>query len=215
MKALERILIAFLLAVLIAVAIEFFFLFRALAHEVPAVDKTLIAVQAVEVNTTRTEAELAGLLNATRHIALDEQKAQQDQLAAVQQLAARSSRLVDDADVAVKEFGDSAQALGAIGPSVEAAVGGLQADSHDTLEASQDLLRQATADLADSSIHESLNNVDSATANVAQATATAAHAMQTVDDTVSAEAKIILAPASKVKRAALFAASILGHLLGI
>ena len=74
---------------------------RAARVLVPKLDATLISVQAIETNTTRTEAELSGLLNETRHIATDERAAQQDQLMMVKQLSTKVYMLVDDADAAV------------------------------------------------------------------------------------------------------------------
>lgn len=112
----------------------------------------LQSVQAVELNTTRTEAELAGLANQTRHLSMQTAKAELD-------LVARAGIVLDSANVAVIKLGDAAQSLGTVGPTVSDAIKQLQVDTHATLENSQVLLAAATTDLDDPAIHEIMLNL--------------------------------------------------------
>src|SRR6202043_2435548 len=105
------------------------------------------SVQAIETNTTRTEAELAGLFNTTRHIALDEHKSQAQQLADVHALTVSASKLLDDADVSVKQLGKAAQNLDTVGPAVTSAVQNTSKQLQDTLGMSQNMMKAATLDL--------------------------------------------------------------------
>lgn len=129
------------------------------------------SIQAIESNTTRTEAELAGLLDQTRHIAMDERKAQQRQLADVHSLTSKAGKLLDDADVSVQQLGESAKSLSGVGPAVMDAVNDTSQQVESTLAVSQSMMKAATLDLLDPNIQKSLDNISSATAYVASTTA--------------------------------------------
>jgi hypothetical protein len=174
----------------------------------PQVAATLASVQAIETNTTRTEAELAGLLNETRHIAIDERAAQQAQLAQVADIGRRTRILLDDADNAVK-------AVGTMAPAVRDSVSGISVDAHATAIASQSLLTAATADLSDPAIRQSEADAAVAARNLAIASQQTAMAMTDLHAALDHEIAVIERPVSKVKAAALFTASIFQHLLGL
>jgi len=137
---------------------------KAMLVLVPHLDATLISVQGIETNTTRTEAELSGLLNETRHIAIDEHKAQQDQLMMVQQLSTKVYMLINDADAAV-------QNLGEVAPNLTDSIKFTTNDIHKTMVSSQELLQAATKQMSDPSISKALDNVDMASMHTANATA--------------------------------------------
>jgi hypothetical protein len=138
---------------------------------VPKVSKALDNIQAMETNTTRTEAELAGLLDITRHIALDEKKAQQQQLADIHTLTIKGGKLLDDADDSVKKLGDAADSLNTLSPAVVAAIQDNSVQLQDTLGMGQNMLKAATLDLLDPNIQKSMDNIQSATNYAANSTA--------------------------------------------
>ena len=129
---------------------------------IPKLSASLDSIQAIETNTTRTKAELAGLLNETRHIAIDERKAQADQLKAVSGIAIRTNALLDAATTAVNRISD-------VSPHVEAAVDSIGLDVHETLLASQETLQAATSDLNAPELRDTMVKLD-ATVTAAQAT---------------------------------------------
>lgn len=114
-------------------------------------DASLADLHAMETNTTRTEAEMAGLLNASRH----------DMLTAAEKavLLDRTKRILDDADASVRQLGAAAEQLGGVSPAVTEAVTGVALDSHE-------LLGAATADLQDPALRGAAANVQAATAQL-------------------------------------------------
>jgi hypothetical protein len=125
------------------------------------------SIQAIELNTTRTEAEMAGLLNAERHSVVD-QKRVFDSAASTfdsvnvtvrsinDTLIPRMVAVLDSADTAVAGVGDSARVVG------------LDADS--LVEKVGPLLEAATSDLTDPAIHGTLANVKGITADMHEET---------------------------------------------
>jgi len=81
----------------------------------------LASIQAIETNTTRTEAEMAGLLNASRHDMLTQ--------AEKAQLLRKANAILDDADTAVKGANDD---LAKVGRDLDTG-GTLLADSDNSL----------------------------------------------------------------------------------
>lgn len=141
---------------------------------------TLSSIQNIETNTTRTEAEMAGLLNTTRHIALEEQKAQQQQLQTVQELSTKAYALLDDADQTIKSVGE-------IPPTVAEAIKSTSEDLHLTLYSSQRLMESATDDLSSPSIKGTMENMQDATKNTASATQNLADTTKDIKDYVHRE----------------------------
>jgi hypothetical protein len=187
----------------------------------PKIGAALASVQAIETNTTRTEAEMSGLLNTARHVALDERAAEEKQLAAVDGLAARSAKLLDDADAAVGHLNASAVQLGTIGATTNDAIAGIAADAHDsllsvnaTLGAGQETLKAATADLADPSLKAGIEQVGPAIANLAATSKETAGAAADIHQVTTYEAKQIMAPVSKIKAIALVATRFVGRFFG-
>lgn len=162
-------------------------LVRDLRGVIPKVNKTLQdtqvalqSVQAIETNTTRTEAEMAGLLNTTRHIAIEEQKAQALQLQTLQELSTKAYALLDDADQTVKSVGE-------IPPTVAEAIKSTSEDIHLTLYSSQRLMEAATDDLSSPSIKTTMENMQDATKNTASATQNLADTTKDIKDYVHRE----------------------------
>ena len=102
-------------------------------------------MQTIETNTTRTEAELAGLLNTTRHIALSERDQEAKQFVAVQQLSTDAFQLVNDADAAVKNLGD-------VAPNLTESIQHMTSDVHNTMVSSQALMGAATLTISSPAI---------------------------------------------------------------
>jgi hypothetical protein len=183
-------------------------------HEfMPHAEAALAGVQAIEVNTTRTEAEMSGLLNTVRHIALDERAQANTQLAAARDLTSRGSRLLDDADAAVRHLDASAVELGTIAPVTNEAIKGIAADAHETLGAGTETLKAASTDLADPALKDAIVQVDTSAQNAATATSEAAGTMKSIHRGVDYEVAMIVKPASKVKTTVLVIASALGNFL--
>ena len=140
MRYLEAACLAALLAVLILAGAVLWQVHQAM----PGVKAAIGSVQSIELNTTRTEAEMAGLLNTTRQIAISERAAQRQQLAQVQALAVQSALLLNDADRAVEQLGAAARKFGDLAPAVQAvltttdgSIGGIASDVHATMVSSQ------------------------------------------------------------------------------
>jgi hypothetical protein len=180
----------------------------------PKAGAALDTVQAIETNTTRTEAEMSGLLNETRHIAKDEREAEAKQLARADALSARAETFLIDADVTMKHLNASAVQLGTIGVTTNNAIAGIAADTHITLGETQKVLAAATSDLADPALKQSLARIADSSENLAIATKEASGAMADVHRVTTYEAQQIMAPISKVKAAALLSARLVGRFFG-
>jgi hypothetical protein len=179
----------------------------------PHMEAALAGVQAIETNTTRTEAEMSGVLNTVRHIALDERASENAQIAAAQGLTSRGSKLLDDADVAVRHLDASAVELGTVAPVTNEAIRGIAADAHITLGAGTGTLDAATADLKDPGLKDAIVQLDTSAQNAATATSEAAGTMKSIHEGVDYEVAMIMKPGSKVKTTVLVIASALGNFL--
>lgn len=160
-------------------------------------------VQGIELNTTRTEAEMAGLLNQSRHVAMIT-------AAQEQQLITRTDRLLDDVDTGVVN-------ISAIAPAathdLEQLEGVIQ-DSRVLLEASTATVANANTDLSDPHIPDLLSQADTSAKNLTAATGSAAHALGTADIVVTQEAKQLLSVPTKVETVAHVALRCVGWFLG-
>jgi len=142
---------------------------------VPRIDKTLqdadaamVAVVGIQRDTTRTEAEMAGLLNQTRRSMLT--------AAQEQQLVSNANRVLADADRAVQQFGDAAQSLGTAGPAVAETVRNIGGDSHDVLAASLQGAEALTTDLQQPEIKAAADAMERAAESTAETARNAADA---------------------------------------
>lgn len=180
-KAIRDISVIITLCCVVCVAVESGLLIHDMRGRLPvtqqALNNSLNSMQAIELNTTRTEAEMAGLLNVVRHIALQEQKDQQTQLAQFQLLTAKSVTLLGDADTTVKQLGYTAKSLDDIAPKAQMLLSSIQVDSHSTFLASNQLLDTAREDITTLDIQrtagymaQSAKNTSVATANIADTT---------------------------------------------
>ena len=143
-------------------------------------DTALANLQAVELNTTRTEAEMAGLLNTTRHIALKEREAQEEQLHAIQLVAIKAYNVLDDADQTIKQ-------VGAVAPVLAESIQDTTEDVQLTLKSTQKLLEATTDDVSSPAIKNTMERVEEASKNTAEATANVAAATQDIRDYVHRE----------------------------
>lgn len=148
----------------------------------------------IELETQRTEAEMAGLLNQTRHSMLTApEKAE---------LLGKANAILDDADAAVKET------------NLDLVKVGRDLDTADRVLADSDAFvgtAQVSVGRLDETlvpVAESMQKLDVTMSDIA---ATAADGRMVADHYT----KIILAPASKVKSATLFLASVAGRVLRI
>jgi len=122
----------------------------------------LAHVQAIETDTQRTEAEMAGLLNQTRHSMMTPVE--------TKELVDRAANLMDNANLATIRLGEAADSLRGIAPTMQGAIQQVAADSHNTMAASQALMTVATGDLNDPAIKASIGNVET----ISEETATTA-----------------------------------------
>lgn len=146
----------------------------------PATLTMMQNIQAIETNTTRTEAEMAGLLNTTRHIAIAEEKAQEQQIQSVQELTTKAYALLDDADQTVKGMGE-------ISPAVAEAIKSTSEDLHSTLYSSQRLMESATDDISSPSIKGTMDNLQEASKNTATTTQNIADTTKDIKEYVHRE----------------------------
>ena len=164
----------------------------------------LASVRAIELNTTRTEAEMAGLLNQTRHSMMTP--------AQTKELVDKAAKAMEDADVSIQKLGEAAASLEAIAPSTQGAVQQIAEDTHDTMQATQAMIGAATKDLADTNIQSTMISVRETAQATASATAhldaTAAD-LQKVADEWSAPVKGFW------KRLKLFAFEVAGPLASV
>lgn len=143
-------------------------------------DTALSNVQAIELNTTRTEAELSGLLNTTRHIAMQERQSQAEQLRAMQTLMVKGYMVLDDLDQTVKQ-------VGAVAPVVSESIQDVSQDVQLTLRSSQKLLEATTDDLSSPAIKLSMERVQDAAQHTAETTQNLADATKDIKDYVHRE----------------------------
>jgi hypothetical protein len=176
----------------------------------PKAAAALDSVQSIETNTTRTEAEMTGLLNTVRHVAMDYHAAETKQLANMEALSSRAETLLIDADRTMKHLDASALQLQVIGSTTNEAVAKIAFDTHGTLIATQETLQAATADLSDPTLKQSLARIGEASANLAEATKQAAGAAADVHKVTTYEARQIMAPVSKAKAIALITVRLVG-----
>lgn len=173
----------------------------------PKVSKALDSVQAIETNTTRTEAELSGLLNTTRHIAEQERASQVEQLRQVSVLILRAQTVLTDVDAAVKSANADEQRLGVVLEQASASIARTSDDTHV-------LLSNAAQSVDPAPIREAMTNIVTSTRNVAATTADAQASMATVRKGIEFEVKALMAPPRKVKWLAEEAARMVGKFLG-
>jgi hypothetical protein len=119
-------------------------------------------VHNIQVDTTRTEAEMAGLLNATRHSMLTP--------AQTKELVDRAANLMDNANLSVIRLGEAADSLRGIPPTVQGAIQQIAQDAHNTMTSGKTMLDAAAADLSDPAIKQSIENVQEASKQTAAAT---------------------------------------------
>ena len=163
MITLLRVVLVPVLAALFVLLLYSIRLVRHLDAETGVMDGALKSVQAIETNTTRTEAELSGLLNTTRHIAIDERNAQDKQLETVQELSTKTYSLLDDADNMVKQVSN-------LVPILADSIKNTTDDARVTMYSSQRLMEAATDDLSGPAIKDTLASIQDSSKNTAEVT---------------------------------------------
>jgi hypothetical protein len=170
-------------------------------------DQALSDVHAIEVNTTRTEAELAGLLNSTRHIAETERAAAVQQSKSIQELIGHADQVLQDVDHTVLAAGSDEAQLQQLLVQSTASINNITQDTHTVLV-------NAAATLDPAPIQASLANVVQSTEHINQATQDAAATMVDVRKGVEYELGELTKPVKKVKVVGEEAVRILGKFLG-
>lgn len=166
-------------------------------------DGALDDVHNIELETQRTEAEMAGLLNQSRHAMLTE--AQQ------KALVASTQRVLADSDTSVVKLGSAIDSLSQIAPAVTLSVDQMGADAHGLLGASTEAVNAARDDFTSPELKDALIQVDASAKNTAAVTGEAAGTMKKVHEGVDYEVALLEKPASKVKLIILTMASALGN----
>lgn len=184
----------------------------------PKISKALDSVQAIETNTTRTEAELAGLLNVSRQIALNERSASAEQIKQIDLISRQTAALIEHADATVTDLDAAAKQTLAGAAQDEADVSTLLRQSTTSLrqvgDSSVTLLSSATTAIDVEDAHKAMADVATSTQNLAAATGDAAAAMATVRHGVEVEVAQLTAPPRKIKWLAEEAARIVGKFFG-
>jgi hypothetical protein len=123
----------------------------------------LLDIHAIQTDTTRTEAEMAGLLNQTRHSMMTP--------AQTAELVGEASQLIRSATAATDEMGAAANSLKGIAPTAEGAISQLADDSHAAMiEATADL-RDPSIQLTTAGLARTAENTAETTKNLADTTA--------------------------------------------
>lgn len=128
-------------------------------------DAAMQELSAIQVDTTRTEAEMAGLLNQTRKSMMTP--------AQTKELVDRAANVMDNANLSVIRLGAAAQSLEGLGPTAQGAIAQFAQDAHQTLKAATDDLSNPeirSAEVATKAAAEStaktMANVEGITADV-------------------------------------------------
>lgn len=162
-------------------------LIKSISDEIPSVHIALVAIPAIETDTRRTEQEMSGLLNTTRQIMVQERDSQKTQLADIQRIDNNAVALLQDADVATRQFAVSMKQLGDVAPVLSGAIEDVRGDVHGTLTGSQSLMVAATQDLNNPDIQKALFHVNESSGNVAIATQNLADTTKDIKDYVHLE----------------------------
>ncbi len=120
----------------------------------PAIDD----IHNIQVDTTRTEAEMAGLLNQTRRSLLTPEQ--------TKELVDRAANLMDNANESVIRLGAAAQSLEGIGPTTQGAIAQTAQDIHITAGDAEQAIDTITKEAGDPAIHETLTHVEGVAGNL-------------------------------------------------
>lgn len=197
-----------LLAVLVAGAIV------ALATLEPKAAAALDAVKAIEVNTTRTEAELAGLLNVTRQVALDERKATAAQLAQVAAIGSSTNQLIRHADAVLDDVDLTITGAGVDEVRIAKLLDQTTASVAELTQRSSTVLANVAQGSDPAPVVAALQNVVAATGSIRQTTADGAATMIAVRRGVEYEVAQLTRPVRKVRVVSEEAVRLLGRFLG-
>lgn len=183
-----------------------------------ATQSALASVEAIEVNTTRTEAEVAGLADATRHVALAEQKAFAQQAADVHGVAEQARQVLSAAAVAISRedsnaaevlagAADDEKKLAGLADTVTLSVAGITNQTTATL-------RAAAETVGGAQVRQSLDAVAATTHNAQTASVDLAATMSDARKAADYELKALTTPPSKLKWLAEEAVRLVGKFFG-
>ena len=125
------------------------------------VDSAMTDVHSIELETQRTEAEMAGLLNQTRHGMLT----QQQETA----LVGRANAVLDDSDATIRNLDSTITQIGQIAPTAQQTVSNLNQTIISAQPGILDLNKAAAGAavaMSDPAIHETLVHVDGMAGNL-------------------------------------------------
>lgn len=156
-------------------------------------------VHAIVLPTQKMEATWAAAgLTAAQTLSKE-----RDAFAAQQQsyltLTEKTAAVLDSANVAVKHLDESAQTIGTLAPELRDQIARIGEDTHATLLAGQETLRQATSDLADPEIKQAVSDIAKSAANLADATKQAEGALEDVHSATSYELAQLKKPITKIQ----------------
>lgn len=182
----------------------------------PKAAAALTSVQAIETNTTRTEAEMSGLLNAQRHSVVNEKRVLDAATSAFGHLGSAAVSL-NELIVSAKEPIRSANGLIV---SADGAIVSVKDNAHATMKKSQealgaahDALAAAAEQLGNPDIAQSLADIRASAASTANGTADLAATAADVHKIADHETALILKPVGKLKRALQIASSAVGSFI--
>lgn len=185
-----------------------------LAHTLDSLDSALVEVKQMEVNTTRVEAELGGLTNVIRQVALDERKSSAAQLQQIATLGDRTTKLIEHADQTIVQADEAIKAFGNSGDQLTITLAGVSRAVNQTSIDTHALLVNATTAIDVDTTHQAMQNVATSTQNLVAATGDAAASMATVRHGVEVEVAQLTAPPRKLKWLAEEIARIAGRFFG-
>lgn len=180
----------------------------------PKVGKALDDVHAIELNTTRTEAELSGLLNVTRQVAIAERKASDAQVKQIAAIGAGTAELIKHADVVLTDVDLTITGAGVDEIRLAALLDQTTESVKSLTEHSSNVLDKAAQDLDAVDTTAAMANIVTATENVQHATADVASSMATVRKGIEFEVRTLMTPPRKIKWLAEESAHLLGRFFG-
>lgn len=122
------------------------------------VTPALADIHNIQIDTTRTESEMAGLLNATRHSMLTPVQ--------VASLVGGANKVLTDTDTTILRLNDTVTELATLTPVTEQVIRNVGNEAQSTLGVAQGVLATANADLCDTRITKVEDNLITTSTNV-------------------------------------------------
>lgn len=173
----------------------------------PRIARAIGSVESIEYNTTRTEAEMAGLLNAERHAVTNEKQ--------VLDAATRSLNTLNAMEVSLNDAAVSLNGVivSAKDPIVSAnkAIVSAQADIHQAMGSANDALTAAAAQISNPAIGQSIADIRDSAESTKTSMANLAAITDDGHKVADHYTAQILKPVSKARAALNVASEAIGH----